>query len=555
MDLERPWLDQHSPTIDERCRLLALPRELLLHIITFVALDFTPLDLYPHTVIEMSRCNRYLHDVTNNEPWRLNTLWPRAFRQRFDTSAIFRRQLHQWNWQKVMKLRCKALYACRAFAAEPTNQVLLDKIQWEIIWDMITEHDELNMAHLLHHNVHVAAIAAFHLDQHRDRRLYPVVLPILSLLVNYDFSITSHFRTLLSAGPGHSRIVTEELSRFAYNFEAADSLITKHMPLRRFHASAQHVNEAPTDDQLPLTFYPALDAPAAALHLFFATFFASHPSLYNVIPSCIPIPLFQLQSDMFDVEYLRRYERNLFIHTDIDAPHSWAEHVTTLPSINIYTDSGFASPSHFVSEAHHIEGEWLGYYSFIDPEDEITTQATEDWFDGPMRMSLRIVPMEEVNETTTSSSFFISSSTAASVAAQNTGTSTQWPSRWSNATDIDDGRKRRRRNDATITSNTQKGAFPHAHLKQCPLTKFEGTGVDNLGSFSVMGLIDDTEDGQVTWEKTYIESGETWEYSGRFALPMGICGRWGDEEYGGPWWIWKMANDSSPNGSGSINTK
>jgi hypothetical protein len=87
------------------------------------------------------------------------------------------------------------------------------------------------------------------------------------------------------------------------------------------------------------------------------------------------------------------------------------------------------------------------------------------------------------------------------------------------------------------------------HLQECPLTKFEGTGFDNLGSFTVMGLIDDTEDGQVTWEKTYMESGETWEYSGRFALPMGICGRWGDEDYGGPWWMWKTsgcaANDDA----------
>jgi hypothetical protein len=116
------------------------------------------------------------------------------------------------------------------------------------------------------------------------------------------------------------------------------------------------------------------------------------------------------------------------------------------------------------------------------------------------------------------------------------------------------------------------------HLKACPLTKFEGAGVDNLGSFTVMGLIDDTEDGQVTWEKTYVESGETWEYSGKFALPMGICGRWGDEEYGGkfdihmhtifilslnsylfvgPWWIWKTSDDANTDSvhASSLNVK
>ncbi|CAO3580127.1 unnamed protein product [Absidia cylindrospora] len=76
------------------------------------------------------------------------------------------------------------------------------------------------------------------------------------------------------------------------------------------------------------------------------------------------------------------------------------------------------------------------------------------------------------------------------------------------------------------------------HMKACPLTKFEGAGVDNLGSFTVMGLIDDTEDGQ-------------------FALPMGICGRWGDEEYGGPWWIWKTSDGSNPDSvpASSLNVK
>ncbi|SAL98281.1 hypothetical protein [Absidia glauca] len=574
-----------NTNVNNQSLLLSLPKELVLQIIVDVAIVFNDDNLYPQSLIELSRCCQSLRHLIYHDPWRFHTLWPCAFQERFDTGAIYRRQLDGWDWQKVMKLRCKALYACKAFAAQPNNIDLLDNICWEIIWDMITEHDERNMAHLLNHKVQFAAVAAYELDQHRDRRLFPVVLPILSLLVNYDFSITSHFRA--PDRPGSVQIVSTELSRFAYNFEAADSLITKHMPLRPFHASAQHTNETPTDDELPLTFYPALDAPAAALHLFFTTFFASHPSLYSAVPACVPIPLFHISSDMFDVEYLRRYERNLYINAHVDdetrqLKRSWTESVTSLPSDNIYLGSGFASASHFVSEAHHIEGDWTGYYSFVDPE-EVATEA-EDWFDGPMRLSIRIVPLDDVSDTTTSSSlptvaspspssstiialppssstfsstvalpssaslnspstrasFASSSSTSASqlITASATSSTGSWPSRWStthdnNNTDIP--RKRRKH------TTPDKDPFPRMHLQECPLTKFEGNGFDNLGSFTVMGLIDDTEDGQVTWEKTYMESGETWEYSGRFALPMGICGRWGDEDYGGPWWMWKTS--------------
>ncbi|CAO3613207.1 unnamed protein product [Cunninghamella blakesleeana] len=593
--------------------LLSLPKELILEIISHVAISPCK-HLYPQSLIELSKTCHYLYHLIHIDPWQLKTLWPKAFHYRFDTRAIYRRQLHRWDWQKVMKLRCKALYACKHFALQPTNSNLLDAIQWEIVWDMITEHDERNIDHLLNYQVHVAAAACFQLDQKRDRKLFPVVLPILSLLVNYDFDITKYFRAPMN---NHSaQTVSTELSRFAYNFEAADSLITKHMPLRPFHASAQYTNETPTDDELPFTFYPALDAPAAALHLFFTTVFASHPTLYSAIPSCIPIPLFPIQSDMFDVEYLRRYERNLFINAHVDdhtrkLKRQWADDVTTLPSINIYTESGFASSTHFVSEAHHIEGDWLGYYSFVDPEENATTD--EDWFDGPMRLSLRIVPLDDVSDSTTSSSL-ISTSTAATVAVStslsltplpsisdsmsisslssspssssspsilspipsssfslnnnnnnnninmnnmnnnsnlfslpsssttvlSSSSDTPWPSRWS----TQQPRKKRK----CIKENDHESSissFPKKHLRECPLTKFEGFGTDNLGDFTVMGLIDDTEDGQVTWEKTYIESGETWEYSGRFALPMGICGRWGDEEYGGPWWIWKVSNSNN----------
>lgn len=45
--------------------------------------------------------------------------------------------------------------------------------------------DELNIPQLLNHQVHLLAGAAFQLGSLRDREAYPVVLPILSLLVNY----------------------------------------------------------------------------------------------------------------------------------------------------------------------------------------------------------------------------------------------------------------------------------------------------------------------------------------------------------------------------------
>jgi hypothetical protein len=45
--------------------------------------------------------------------------------------------------------------------------------------------DEKNMAHILDHQVHMAAIAAFRLGRFQDRATYPICLPILSVLVNY----------------------------------------------------------------------------------------------------------------------------------------------------------------------------------------------------------------------------------------------------------------------------------------------------------------------------------------------------------------------------------
>lgn len=194
---------------------------------------------------------------------------------------------------------------------------------------------------------------------------------------------------------------------------------------------------------------------------------------------------------MFDVEYLRRYERFLLRSSNLDVE-------------NIYQDSGFALPGRHISEAHLIEGEWMGYYSFLDIEDTAgsagpETTAAEDWFDGPMRLKLWIVPLDEQQQT----------------------------------------------EEEELKLDPRK-PFPDRHLRKYPLTRFEGTGVDNEGPFTVTGLADDTEEGQITWEKTYTESGETWEYAGRFILPMGLCGRWGDEQYGEPWWIWKVTTDNMP---------
>jgi hypothetical protein len=43
----------------------------------------------------------------------------------------------------------------------------------------------MNIAHILDHEVHKAAIASFRLGRFHDRDTYPVCLPILSVLVNY----------------------------------------------------------------------------------------------------------------------------------------------------------------------------------------------------------------------------------------------------------------------------------------------------------------------------------------------------------------------------------
>lgn len=45
--------------------------------------------------------------------------------------------------------------------------------------------DEYNIPHLINYQVQFAAGIAFQLGPHDDREVYPIVLPILSLLVNY----------------------------------------------------------------------------------------------------------------------------------------------------------------------------------------------------------------------------------------------------------------------------------------------------------------------------------------------------------------------------------
>jgi hypothetical protein len=123
-------------------RLLSLPKELLLEIITSVALESTnPFQLFPTSLIELSQCCKYLYHLVHYDPWRLETLWPVAFHHRFDTKAIYRRRLNQkLNWQAVLKRRCRALYQCRSFAMNTNQHYRLNLIDWEAIWDMITEH-------------------------------------------------------------------------------------------------------------------------------------------------------------------------------------------------------------------------------------------------------------------------------------------------------------------------------------------------------------------------------------------------------------------------------
>ncbi|KAI9021763.1 hypothetical protein CLU79DRAFT_753105 [Phycomyces nitens] len=455
------WLEQASPT---GSRLLRLPKELILEITSYVAVDSQT--EYPTSLIELSKTSKELFHLIHHDPWRLLTLWRRAFHVRFDTAALYRRRLDRHiDWKALMDRRFKALHACRLYAA--TRQTSLLGLDWQVVWEMLTEHDDRNVWLLQHYNVPVAAMDAF---VHSDGSNHATILPILSLLVNYDFKLTDALR---SHNNSESQIVCSLLSKIAYHPE--------------------------TDIIATTTFSPAQDPLSSAYHLFFATVFAHHPAPYQAIPGCIPIPLFPLSSALFDVEYLRRLQRN----PSAVCPPEYLGSQTMLGSVqNMYASTGFGSSSHYVSEADRIQGEWIGYYSFQDNDDDTSLPQTGDWIDGPVRLSLHIVPLEPHVH-------------SASLLHPQT------------------------------SHTTDTLSFPSTHLRTCPLTRFEGTGIDNLGPFTVSGLIDDTEDGQITWEKSYLESDETWEYSGRFVWPMGLCGRWGDEEYGGPWWMWKAAGSDS----------
>ncbi|KAL0078841.1 hypothetical protein J3Q64DRAFT_1847755 [Phycomyces blakesleeanus] len=501
------WLEQASPT---ESRLLRLPKELILKIMSYVAVD-SQTD-YPSSLIELSKTSREIYYLIHHDPWRLLTLWRCAFHVRFDTAALYRRRLDRYiDWKAVMNRRFKALYGCRAYAQ--TRQTSnLQYLDWEVIWEMLTEHDDRNVWLLHYYDVPVAAADAF---THSDGSNHAIILPILSLLVNYDFKLTDALR---SSQNSQSQIVCPSLTRMAYHPET-DVMQTTDMAT---------------------TFSPAQDSSSSAYHLFFATIFAHHPTPYQSIPGCVPIPLFPLSSALFDVEYLRRYERNLFVASLSESRCGWQDRPVIGSVENVYASTGFGSQSHYVTEAHRIEGEWIGYYSFQDEGDNDSDNSSTstissqpgDWVDGPIRLSLHIVPLDPHVHSSPQqlSSSYLSSSSSSSSSSLLESSSLYLSSP---------------PYCKTSENTTDSLGFPSNHLRTCPLTRFEGTGIDGNGAFTVSGLIDDSEDGQITWEKSYVESEETWEYSGRFVWPMGLCGRWGDEEYGGPWWIWKAASSDS----------
>lgn len=134
------WLWSASRAHHNQTPFLSLPKELLLKIISNVALY----DAYPSSLIQLSITCRHLYYLIHKDPWRQATLWPKAFSARFDTSAIYRRLLYrQLDWQSALERRCRALKTCHQVAAAAATQQpreQLSKIDWEIIWDMITEH-------------------------------------------------------------------------------------------------------------------------------------------------------------------------------------------------------------------------------------------------------------------------------------------------------------------------------------------------------------------------------------------------------------------------------
>lgn len=161
----RIWINQPSPTTSKTSvHFLSLPKEILFEIISYATTTDDSTVLYPPSLIQLSLTCRYLHHLIHKDPWRLKTLWPRAFRSRFDTAAIVRRHLHRYiHWQYALEERCRVLYNCRNIAAhivamqasnaqqqelqhlQQQQQNLaqaLDSIDWQLIWTIITEHGE-----------------------------------------------------------------------------------------------------------------------------------------------------------------------------------------------------------------------------------------------------------------------------------------------------------------------------------------------------------------------------------------------------------------------------
>ncbi|OZJ05475.1 hypothetical protein BZG36_01609 [Bifiguratus adelaidae] len=509
------------------------------------------------------------------------------------------------NWQKVFKERMVAIQRLRRWY--PSHG--FDGIRFDICWDMITEHDELNIPVLTKHGFGRVLIVAFQSGYLCDRATYPVVLPMLSALVNHDFSLAKYlvpgakmpWNDLAEHGemgePSSvtTQIVTPELSQFAYNF-TSDSLVTKHLrylgepmsdvydsddsdeeemededgvdydvdmeynasSLARLdavsfarsrltrrrkatipvhpdaHLALGHVLDNTSDLFATFSYHPAQDPITSALHLFFVSIFANHRDLYGAVPNCVPIPLPTVTSKSYDIEWLRRQAR---FKRRRRLSQAWQDEVQyvlnagNLPSMDVspssvissrrtslirlhesklatslsefsssVTNTNVASTDRvrYISEAQSIAGEWIGYYTFLDAEvsallnnnghihrDMREIADEENWFDGPMRFTIRVVPHtpgeagcgEDCLCETTSSPF--------SSGSGGTG------------------------------CTSSKGDFSNLYTYH-PFTRFEGNGTDNLGDFTLTGLVDDTESGQITWEKTYPHNGEVWEYTARF---------------------------------------
>lgn len=320
-----------------------------------------------------------------------------------------------------------------------------------------------------------------------------------------DFSLANHLCdnvyifTKSKKMTSHRPIVSDNLFYHAFHFTTNLRLVPNLVHLKMF-------SEEETRDTRLALYSPARHAIFSALHLFFVSLFANHPSLRVMIPEFTPIPLHSITSRHMDIEFLRRYQRILRRAADpgmsagpryrlrntsknnVETKQTIYDNPVTMTQ---YAPTGFGRLDIYVSEAHLIKGDWLGYYSYSFPEDENTIQQPR--LDGPSRVNFSIV-YDELD----------------SPASEDEGLSEQ--------------------------------DFPSSHLTARPITHFAGDGVDALGTFTVRGWIDDGQDGLITFVKTYPGHGglEEWEYQGRFLWGVGMVGKWGDDSFGGPWWLWKV---------------